>query len=825
MTRTEDLAKFYSVQDLPGYGEGIGAWFEVAGLRHSMLSPFGTQQREQDLRNLDRNDYQLAWSGAVAGLLNRWSATPWEIKGESESVQHYQSVLRNAHFGAGWSTFVKMLMRDYLRQDRGGFIELIGAGEPDEEIVGPVVSIAYLDSLRCYPTGDPDYPVMYLSRKGSVHQMHKSRIVQLLDMPDGDDLHPGYGRCALSRAITVVERELLLNKYVGTYLDDKPAPGLNIFKGITETQFREAYKRFLERQRTDTSAAFGEQINFFTMGDGDIDIQTLAFTQAPEKFDFEKYVVIGINQLALALGVDKLDLWEITSSGLGSGMQAEIMASKSKGRTFGDALKQIERIINVILPDDCQFAFTPRDAEEDASAAANASAWAGAVSVIGNRISSPEARQLLANQVPAVYDALTDAAGHVERMDDVRDQTMPDEQVAASTPPSMPTQDEPIMEGAKAYSDTRDAFTRDFVDLVKSVGKGETARRRFGLVLRAQLNRMGRAAYVDGLREGGVEGELDDEDRGAIADWLAQQSAFVTKFANEVYSRPFSESEIGYRAELWANKSLETMRLAGLASADRNGLYEWRIGQTEEHCLTCLALNGQRHRLKEYVKRNLLPKSSALGCKGYNCDCTLTKVQGRASGRFPVVKAHSVAAHLCVAPLPASDAWDRLRGRTKAVMRIVKGIDGRRLMLIVTSNAYEDRDGEIVSRKALQGYVDECWQDDTYVGDNTHLFWHDGDPIGDIVYADMKGKFLVEISRERPDALIDLGGGRQARISALWDALEATQGDIPYGASHGFAHRVSQKNGSVYSEIYKYETSTMPLEYVANAYTFSGVIT
>lgn len=157
---------------------------------------------------------------------------------------------------------------------------------------------------------------------------------------------------------------------------------------------------------------------------------------------------------------------------------------------------------------------------------------------------------------------------------------------------------------------------------------------------------------------------------------------------------------------------------------------------------------------------------------------------------------------------------------------VVKSADSNlRLMVIRTSNAYRDREGEIVSQKALQGYVDSCWKGNTFVGSNPLLVWHGGDPIGDIIFADMIGPFLVEVARERPNAVINLGiDGEppiETTVKAAWDALEM---ESDMGASHEFYYDTSDRKDGIYDVIVKTETSTLPRWAAANLITDSEIV-
>ncbi|WP_460905811.1 hypothetical protein, partial [Staphylococcus aureus] len=67
--------------------------------------------------------------------------------------------------------------------------------------------------------------------------------------------------------------------------------------------------------------------------------------------------------------------------------------------------------------------------------------------------------------------------------------------------------------------------------------------------------------------------------------------------------------------------------------ADKNGIYEWVLGNAE-HCADCLKMSGQTHRMKDYVRKGIVPQASMLECKGFNCACSLKKTNDVSSGTW-----------------------------------------------------------------------------------------------------------------------------------------------------------------------------------------------
>lgn len=159
---------------------------------------------------------------------------------------------------------------------------------------------------------------------------------------------------------------------------------------------------------------------------------------------------------------------------------------------------------------------------------------------------------------------------------------------------------------------------------------------------------------------------------------------------------------------------------------------------------------------------------------------------------------------------------DRFTRGLKPGQTVFKAADGKRYMLIVTSNSYEDRDRETIKTAALQDYVDRSWKaEDLFISHNPQLFWHDDRlKMGDIVWADVRGPFLVELAQEAANPI----------AAKMYDYIEAHP-DEKWGASHRFGYYKSDRDADgTYHRIFKQETTTLPRDAAANLLTFSGVL-
>lgn len=679
-----------SVQELPSAKQNtsnmLDYWLSQRGW---LLDAWGSRSREIQLRNIYRHDYNWMLQGAFAGIMKVIASTPWEIEGpdnlssaqskyyqrahkqagfgevmsERPDVDYWQQVVRGADFGRGWGSFVLKGV-DYLRQDGGWYWEVIAPGNVQKPPTGPVTGLAHLDSLRCLPTGDPEFPVIYVDKDGSLHQMHHTRVVQLVDMPDGDERRPGYGYSALSRAVSISYREILMGRYIEAMLDDQPAPGIISATGLTKEKRDQALMLYREDQRRDERPPWGKQLWLYGLDrDAKVEIDTFTFQQAPEKFDFKLYTELDVDALALAIGVDRQDLWQLTGGNIGSGTQSEVLAQKSRGKTIGMLRTSIERAINDLLPEEYEFAFKYRDSQEDQERAQTAGTWASAVASAQNALSMDEQRRILADVVEPFGDVLRNDSGEVRKRDDLdvvaegqegdvtrneAEGAGPSTNGARSAEPDTarprPAADVGRRQhadsvpgvSAKQWQATRLNFEIEWTDLVEAAKSGDMARQRFRVVARALLRRHGLDAYKDGLKEGGVEVEaLEGEDQTQFALWLADQNPYISLIERRLYVDERAENAEA-SAEMWANKSLQTAYYEGLQSAAGNGMFEFAGTDGLESCTTCQRLKGQRHRLKTWTRKQLRPgvDTQNYECKGFFCNHVLIRTDQPAFGRF-----------------------------------------------------------------------------------------------------------------------------------------------------------------------------------------------
>lgn len=640
-----------SVQEFPdavnNKGGSLGWGTRDLFQRKAILWARGTFERLRRQHAMYYHEDNSMFRDAIAGLTKRVQSLPYEIKAPDEHGDKWDNFIRYSGF-KNWETFLSKLIVPYSIYDIGAFIEIIAPGDPREAPTGAATGIAILDSRRCTPTGDPMFPVIYVSSTGKQHLLHRSRVIQLVDMEDENEDLLGWGDSALSRCITPIFREILMAQYMRASLDDMPAPGFVVAKNLTEQVVMNQLNAMKEKRENDQDM-LGRLV--FLFGTATEQIPSLEFIQFQKEFtgfDPDKLANMNAKYMAAGIGLDVQDFWELTGSGMGTATQSEILDQKSKGRALGRLIKGIERLINDVFPDDVEFAFKYRNEEEDLERAQTAQAWATALITLGDILSPDEKRIVAANNIDAIKDAITDEQGNILRWSDVDPQTTEQatdiEDVIAGTPPPTPADEETPDENfdapvEKDYRRTAASFKRAFSDVITRLGKGQFTTGSANVLLLNELQKGGREAMLDGLKRAGLKSpEIDKQGEKALALWLTKQRPFLKSFVADVKGGKFTEKELSNKGLQWANGSLTDMLFKGMELGAPRKLWRWVINFLKENCVSCLALNSQVHTMKAYANKGLLPQSIRLVCHGDFCGCKLVPDDGPAKGRLGAVR-------------------------------------------------------------------------------------------------------------------------------------------------------------------------------------------
>lgn len=150
-------------------------------------------------------------------------------------------------------------------------------------------------------------------------------------------------------------------------------------------------------------------------------------------------------------------------------------------------------------------------------------------------------------------------------------------------------------------------------------------------------------AWREGAAECGVRSdERTPEEDTRLRGFILNQMSFTFNLAE--FAETNTQAEGGLlrtalkRLPPWVNRYNEVKAIAQeMACADTK--FQWFLGETIEHCKTCLKLNGRVMRASQWAKLDVHPQDTRPGkleCRGFNCDCRRVKTDKRATpGKLP----------------------------------------------------------------------------------------------------------------------------------------------------------------------------------------------
>ena len=281
---------------------------------------------------------------------------------QAEKIQQRLSVV--SEFGQGFLAAMSKWYEDYLSQDNGAFMEVLGNGKHDMSIEGAPIAIRHLDSSKCIRTGDPVYPVVYRDTNGkdkTDYKLHFSRVIYASQMPSATEELHGVGYCAVSRAIDVAQTLIDMNVYKREKLGSRPHSRLYVGKGISANDIMSAFRMADTAMDQSGYKRYSRNVAIGSEDNSDIDIDAIDLTSM-DQFDEGQSVPLAMNAIALAFGLNVNELWPSSSGGEGS----KKTGVRVRGKLPDQVTSTLEGEFNFkFLPPYLKMVFDFQDDDED----------------------------------------------------------------------------------------------------------------------------------------------------------------------------------------------------------------------------------------------------------------------------------------------------------------------------------------------------------------------------------------------------------------------------------------------------------------------------
>ncbi len=324
--------------------------------------------RERTLLITPRHEGQ--WASAIGIAIAKMASLNWAVESNTPlRIKRTQEWLLNAGAGLGvfgWVPFMAAHLGAYLGLGRA-FIEIERATPANGS---QVINIHHLNPLRCRLTGDPQYPVHYLSGDG-VRKLGWHQVMVIVDMLDPTEGEMRLTMGATERAYKSIIKMAAIDSYVYEKVSGARPQALYFLGGAVQRHIKDAIEGSeLDADRKGIMSFRGAAVQAVP-GDIPLTLVTIPLAELPDGFDADQERDRADLIYANAIGLDPQDINPslVGRQGLGSsGNQSVVLARKQRGRGLSAWMAQFSHALNELaLNAKVLFTFSDPSPEEKQS--------------------------------------------------------------------------------------------------------------------------------------------------------------------------------------------------------------------------------------------------------------------------------------------------------------------------------------------------------------------------------------------------------------------------------------------------------------------------
>lgn len=330
------------------------------------LPGWGTTARDHVLRGA--RFVSGLWGSVEMKCVTKIATRGYTLDDDTDSQQRLKrakDILES--YGPGYVRGITRGMQDYLATNFGQVIAIERVkNAPGARITG----LIHLDALRCTPTWDPAYPILYWSPHGGIFLLPDWGVIRITDMPASDPLAFDYGQCAADRAWEAIIQDAAITTYFREKITGSRNLSIFIIRGLTYQQLNDALT---------TSEAGREARNFIIykgstliplLSDTEIQLTEIPLASVPDGFDVDDARTDIRLRFANAAGVAVQDIAPLSGQGLGTGTQSVIQDEAYEGMGLAAYPKRLAEAINAqVLPESTTFKVYTNDLRDRESQA------------------------------------------------------------------------------------------------------------------------------------------------------------------------------------------------------------------------------------------------------------------------------------------------------------------------------------------------------------------------------------------------------------------------------------------------------------------------
>ena len=385
-----------------------------------------SRERDRWLDEFSRREPHLS------GVLNSVTAIDknrgWRVVGGRNQVLRITKMLHNFQSAPGlhgWRPSLAASSKSFWSSNIGSLVEIGREGEG-----GPTRALYTVDPTRCILTGDVDYPLKYYPTKsGKIQKWKGEDFFRVCSLPSYREEFNGLGFCAVDRAVELAKIMIAIFRHDEEKLLARAPRGLLLISGVQKKQWEDAMAA-RDAELDSNYVKYYGALTVLASASQSVDAKLVALSELPVSFNLKEWMDMLMYGYSLCFGYDASEFWPVQYGALGRGNEVQIQHEKATGKGRLDFVLGFQEQLQNFLPDSIDFLFDQRDEQGDLLNASVHKAWADAVNTMDGKISTDEARVLLAEYglIPSTW-APTDIIHSTDLEDDANEVESPDSNV------------------------------------------------------------------------------------------------------------------------------------------------------------------------------------------------------------------------------------------------------------------------------------------------------------------------------------------------------------------------------------------------------------
>lgn len=419
------------------YGGGVWLWQMFDGMGGAVI-PLPSLPRYGMGLSRDRvlagaSDLEPMWASIIAQAASKYAVRGFTVKDSEDSTRRTeasQNLLLDFGGPAEYTSEISATVRDYMTCDLGVCIEIdrqkmVSSSRPiwewsdsqlEKASKGKPQALYHLDSLRCRPTGNRRFPMVYTDLHNVQHVIPYYNLIHFSDEMSPRLEHFRTGRCSTSRAWDVIITTAAMRTYFKEKVTGSRALALYFVSGVSKEQLRQIREASDQDMAQKGFLVYKGAVVASVAGDRAVEVARVDLASIPDGFNADVMFKDAYLVMANAAGFAVQDVQPLSGQGLGTGAQSvqlDESASQKGIEAFGVHMER--RINRLVLPKTTTFTYDINDlADQKAAADVLATRATALTALIAAGVLRPEqALNMLVDsgEVPAEFLPEDETAG------------------------------------------------------------------------------------------------------------------------------------------------------------------------------------------------------------------------------------------------------------------------------------------------------------------------------------------------------------------------------------------------------------------------------